>query len=346
MAGAILVAVLSVAASQERVGATVVTERADIPASVDEVLWWLPSDTETVMVARGPFTIADVDPRGPEAMDPKNALRLSTMMNLPFHAQRDLIGGREVGLSISGARRFRRGDAATGMKIPCDGAEIVVFRDDLGPLGDKLLVPGKETKHRIEMIAGHRVWVVEDEHPDPAIKRAELHYLARPKPNVLVHATDHDYLVSVLDRMAKRAATRAMPADLPEWTSIDPSASFWCIRHYDRKQGPTDPTSPFARLKPAEVAVPLDEQAVGVVVTFPPDEPKTLRLTYLRGEVKVPDGYQQFWGRQGFEKFCQIRTDRPGRVEVSFPLAALSKPEGRSSVMYLLMAVLGHLFIV
>ena len=40
---------------------------SDLPAPVDEILWWLPSDTETVMVARGPFKVADINLSGPGA---------------------------------------------------------------------------------------------------------------------------------------------------------------------------------------------------------------------------------------------------------------------------------------
>ena len=38
--------------------------RPGMPALVEEVLWWLPDDTEMIMVAQGPFNVADLDPRG------------------------------------------------------------------------------------------------------------------------------------------------------------------------------------------------------------------------------------------------------------------------------------------
>ena len=71
--------------------------RSDLPAPVDEILWWLPSDTETVMVARGPFKVADVDISGP-ARDPRNTLRFFTMMGLAsrLYEKRTLIGSREM----------------------------------------------------------------------------------------------------------------------------------------------------------------------------------------------------------------------------------------------------------
>jgi hypothetical protein len=162
----------------------------------------------------------------------------------------------------------------------------------------------------------------------------------------LIHATDRTYLETVLERMAKRAKTRAIPADLPEWKHVDPSDRTWCVRHYDSKNGAADPTSPLARMKPASVAVPLDEHAIGFVVTLPPEQPAVLRLTYLRGEGKFPDGYQQFWRRAGDEKISVIRQDRPGIVEVSLSLTSWGDPQIRASVTFLVLTALGHLAII
>jgi hypothetical protein len=320
--------------------------RPDLPAPVDEVLWWLPDDTEMVMVARGPFNGADLDPRGAGTKDPMNTFRLFTTLGLALPIRKPNLGDREVALAVAGARRFRCGDATTGMIIPYDGAEIVLFRDDLGPLGDALLAPREGNKSRREIIAGHRVLVEEIEHPDPDVKHPERHFLARPRPKVLIYATDRTYLEAVLERMAKRAKTRAIPADLPEWKHVDPSDRTWCVRHYDPKNGAADPTSPLARMNPASVAVPLDEQAIGLVVTLPPERPAVLRLTYLRGEGKVPDGYQRFWRRAGYEKISAIRQDRPGIVEVSLSLTSWGDPQIRAGVMFLVLTALGHLAII
>jgi hypothetical protein len=350
MAAAILMAVLTVAALQGRVAATAepAPGRRDLPAVVEEALWWLPADTETVMVARGPFQVADLDPRGPGALDPRNVLRLWAVMGFPleFQQKRDAIGAREVSIAIAGSLRFRIGDAGTGMMIPYDGAEIIAFKDDLGPLGDEVIRTTRRPRSRIEMIGGHQVRVEETSHPDPDIKRPELHYFARPRPNILIHATDREYLANVFERMAVRPLTRALPANLPEWARLDPSAPFWCIRHYDRKQGAEDPTSPFSRLKPTQVAAPSDEQAIGVVVSLPADAPQTLRVTYLRAGGKVPPEYQKFWRPTGLERVCQVQQARPEAVVVSISLAAWSEPPVRASVLLLLLTALGHLVII
>jgi hypothetical protein len=115
--------------------------RPGMPALVEEVLWWLPDDTEMIMVAQGPFNVADLDPRGAGMKDPKNTFRLFTTLGLGLPFLEPKLGDRAVALAVSGARRFRLGNATTGMIIPNDGAEIVLFRDDLGPLGDALLAP-------------------------------------------------------------------------------------------------------------------------------------------------------------------------------------------------------------
>ena len=90
-------------------------------------------------------------------------------------------------------------------------------------------------------------------------------------------------------------------------------------------------------------ACPLDEHAIGLVVTLPPVRPAVLRLTYSRGEGKVPDGYQRFWRRPGYEKISAIQQDRPGIVDVSLSLTSWGDPQIRAGVMFLVLTALGHL---
>ena len=71
-----------------------------------------------------------------------------------------------------------------------------------GRSGDELLAPGKGTKSSREIIAGQPDSVEETEETEPDMKRMEDAYLARPKPNVLIYATDRNYLASVLERIA------------------------------------------------------------------------------------------------------------------------------------------------
>src|SRR5260370_31979048 len=100
LAIAVVISISSASATGAGVGET------KVPAPIDEVLWWLPSDTETVMVAPGPVPIQDLDWRGPDDRDLTFALRLFTLMALSDRAKRDLVGHCVVSLAVSGSRRF------------------------------------------------------------------------------------------------------------------------------------------------------------------------------------------------------------------------------------------------
>lgn len=82
--------------------------------SIDDVLWWLPEDTETVYVVRGPFKVTppiDEPPATVSALEYADlALRtmplgiLHTIENGKFYTP---LVGRSVLFCIEGSRRFR-----------------------------------------------------------------------------------------------------------------------------------------------------------------------------------------------------------------------------------------------
>jgi len=73
-------------------------------------------------------------------------------------------------------------------------------------------------------------------------------YVAFPSPNVVVIATDHDYLHTVLTQMRRGPNTRAVPPELPEWKYVNTGAAVWGIRHYRNENAESDPTSASIRI--------------------------------------------------------------------------------------------------
>jgi hypothetical protein len=97
------------------------------------VLRWLPEDTQTVVVARGPFKFEVPDPDQDVAeLGLDRGIRLMTTGLL-----RDVRGGvaeplrdRSASLAVEGGRRFRR-PKDRGL-MPYEGAQVIIFQDDLG----------------------------------------------------------------------------------------------------------------------------------------------------------------------------------------------------------------------
>src|SRR5438132_329575 len=55
----------------------------DITATIQEVLWWFPENTETVIAERGPFTLRATDPEDEPSPDIKERLRVLILLTLP-----------------------------------------------------------------------------------------------------------------------------------------------------------------------------------------------------------------------------------------------------------------------
>ena len=68
-------------------------------------------------------------------------------------------------------------------------------------------------------------------------------YIAIARPDILIVATDGNYLADVLHRRATGDERRALPAALPEWRWVDTSAPYWALRHYRRDHVGEDPIS-------------------------------------------------------------------------------------------------------
>jgi hypothetical protein len=222
---------------------------ARAPSLLEEALAWLPGDTETLIVAQGPFTIEDGE-----------SLESITrqLASAPLAAVREgrfakALEGRTLKLALQGSRNFRR-PRGLGM-FRYHGAGVLVFPDGAALDGVAKEIEAAAEERREER--GHAVSVFHE-----LLEQDEWTFLvARPRPDVLVCATDRNYLCELLDRMAKPSGTRALPADLPEWKLLDPRATCWAVRHYDRRKEQDFYAESF----------PDDKSAQGLVFFVAPD---------------------------------------------------------------------------
>jgi hypothetical protein len=244
-------------------------------------LSWLPADTETLIVANGPFLM----PRSFAANDETQNRSISRnelikeFEELPI----DLVGlekgllekylnGREIALAMEGSRHFRSPSELGEM--PYEGCDIVIFAGDVANLGDAFMKDSQNVATSFEEIQGQRVATFQSKLEEDVWTTL----VAFPKPNVLVVATNRDYLRDILARIAGQTGPRALPAELPEWKYVNTHAHCWGLRHYDKSQANLDPSSPFGGEKSANFP---DDKAIGLIFNFDPAQGRTATITYL-----------------------------------------------------------------
>jgi hypothetical protein len=300
----------------------------------EEILEWLPEDSQTLFVVRGPFLIGQSAAKEIKTELDSFRFQLRRLMSVgdlgdevaDENVEKTLIGN-PVMLSVEGSRKFRA-PANFGM-MPYEGAHILVFRN-----GVEAIMTALEKKAvRREEIEGQRVTVIEEKRDDDLWTT----YVAQIKPGFIVLATHRDYLKEIMRRSAAKikAKTRAFPVNLPEWKHVDTAAPFWGLRHYDRKDAANDPSSPLTARREANVP---DDQAVGLVIALKDDVAEIQYLSTNKNALEIAAALWTLHDEQAPSRM--IRTGMPGVVNVSFPLK--QKSPSYNAILLALLQSLGH----
>ncbi|MGB2901341.1 MAG: hypothetical protein WBB89_18950 [Candidatus Acidiferrum sp.] len=252
-------------------------------ADFQRVLSWLPADTETLLVANGPFWMStfqvaenykNYEVSTHELEKHFEGLTLALLNSKNYVLEKHL-EGKKVLLGVEGSRHFRT-PAGLG-ELPYEGCAVAIFVDDLGSRRDAFMKDAALIALRMEEIEGQKV-VEFQEQSESDIWTS---FVAFPQNNVVLVATNRDFLQEMLVRMRGIGSGRAFPETLPEWQYVKTRAQFWGLRHFDRRQASVDPTSPFGGEKSANLP---DEQAIGLTYEFDPNREKKASLTYLSGQ--------------------------------------------------------------
>ncbi len=317
---------------------------AQLP-SLNQVLSWLPVDTETVLGSNGPFAW---DPKSlssdPPAHERLTATELEfrsrmfplALLNFKNGGLGEFVKGKTVSLAIEGSRRFRPPRALGLMRY--EGCLIMVFIPTVSLDGAAFMRAAANSAVRFEERNGTRIAVFEEESEDDTWTT----FVGFPRTNVAVVATNLDYLVALLDRMRGAPGTRALPQDLSEWKHVDTNAPVWGVRHY-RKQGTElDPSSPLLAQSSANIP---DANAVGVTFSFAPAAERTATVDYLSAAPdvrRILSGYLMMEdAATAAPREFQMRLRQPaaGLLEASIDLSAAEAVE---RLLFGLMAMLGH----
>lgn len=266
------------------------TAYADEKVEADRLsstLGWLPENSETLVVANGPFAFAD-------QKKSREGLIHSARCCLPLLVTNEMrkgklgeqLAGREVLLAVEAGRRFIAPKELGVM--PFEGCEIIVFatkeRDFLAGIVADLFEEAKDT----HFFGKTRVAVFEEEWQDDKWSL----FVAQPSADVLLVATAKSFLEEVLSRMNGTGGERAFAVDFAEWKHIDRTAALWGIRHYRKEFADTDPTSPLASGE-APGNVP-DPQAIGLAFHIYDNDTVSSRVRYL---TKCADALEVFSGQ-------------------------------------------------
>lgn len=273
---------------------------------LSEVISWLPTDTETATVARGPFTVGDAN----FATGQSAAAALQQTFTQPLLAglqngkYASDLEGAQVGLVVEGARRFRQPTALGGFLF--EGCRISIFEDDFAKKGDALFEKVFRDAKVTEEIASHKVAQFQEQFEQDTVTM----YVARIAPNILVEATDRAYLVEVLTRMRRKDTPRPALLDSPAWKKLDPGARYWMIRTYAKTPG-DDITSPyFAGSRTA------DPKAKAIAFSFPKAATKSPTMIYFSENDDAESIVKKSWGEK-----VKVQRLEAGVIEISFPIA-------------------------
>jgi len=303
--------------------ATAQTPGAELrPPDVQEVLSWLPSDTETVIVANRPPVLSGLldFQRPPELFTKEVAFALMPLT--PLWLKNGSLNGylkdQTATLVLQGSREFRLPTGFGPMHF--QGCTIIVLANDFSELWNLFLRGSSADALKVEEIEGQKILVFREQLPDGPVWTT---FVGLPKPNILIVGTDFEYVREMLSRMRGNAGPRALPESLSEWKYLDATAQFWGLRHYDRAQAKGDPSSPIGDREIGEAY--NDKQAIGLVFSFDAAKGKGPSITYLSGNDRLSDEPERgilSMGYEGGKLGITYRKLGPGVVEASYNVEA------------------------
>ena len=305
--------------------------KRELPARLKQMLHWLPTDTETLIVANGPFEISK-KPKGVNVPTFQQALELlSVGMTMQLHdgLLRTQLQGQKIQIAIEGSRRFR--SPKTLGLMPYEGCQILRFDDSSDAALQKAFKSCLEKAHKVIRLQDNQVAVFTEkwENDDWSL------FVTRPQRRLLVCATSRAYLEEVLVRMQRKKQKRALPKNLPEWQHVDVKARVWAVRDYRKEEAEKDPSSP---LRPAAAANVPDPKAVGFVFWYNADE-KIAKARYLSGAKNAVEIATSGWHVPTENLNPKIQGIQPGVVEISTSVAKVGVGH---IFLFVLLGYLGH----
>ena len=164
--------------------------------------------------------------------------------------------------------------------MPYEGCQIAVFTDDQSSHFDRFMQESAVHGMKAEEIERQRVAVFQRRFEEDMWPI----FVAHPLKNVLIVATNREYLQEVLARIRGDIGQRALPETLPEWKHVNRKAKFWGLRHFNKGDAGADPSSPFGGKRTANMP---DELAIGLTFEGTPNEQQSATIRYLSANPEI-----------------------------------------------------------
>ncbi|WP_417386752.1 hypothetical protein [Gimesia sp.] len=302
-----------------------------MPVAVREIVEWLPSDSESLIVSQGPITFKKATFPTYSFLESIRVAPYSLIMSFQNEALYELLQGQKITLAVEGSRRFRS-PVSLGL-LPYEGCQVLMFDPGAHQSVAEAFQICLQRARRTISIEKLKVAVFTDrrEQDDWTL------YLAQPRAGILLCATNQDYLEETLKRMQSQQPKRAFPDTLEEWKYLNTEASVWGLRHFSAKFSKTDPTSPFDE---GSGGVLPDKDAIGFVYWFDPQQDQIARAVYLSKSKKAAEIVQLRWQYEEEKLNPIIREREPGILEIAEPVDG--DPEEWYYFYMILMCHLGH----
>jgi hypothetical protein len=308
-------------------------------AVIEQMLSWFPADTETLIGATGPLLMPKMSQAADGAMSlenpedkPRDAFKQYSLLQLL--ALMKTFKDEPIVAAIEGSRDFRP-PSGLGMAM-FQGATIAVFASDTTARAAAFIKDSVPTVIRTERIEGQNVAVFKEKSEEDIWTT----YVAFPKRNMAVVATDEGYLREVLARINGKQGERTLPDALPEWKYVNTQAQFWAMRHFRSNVGKASLTSGFSCITSG---MKPDEEAIGLAFSFDPDKSKAATVTYLSGDEITLQTIQKslFNERESGvrEMHAQYREVQRGVLEGTYNIEQV---ESAQYFVFVLEALLGH----
>jgi hypothetical protein len=235
----------------------------DADQQVEDILKWLPVNTESLWVNQDPFTIKAheslrlLSGRAPQLY---SVDRLSALNDGKFYR---LLSGQTVRFVVAATwnNTFSQTIQIPALAPRQDVAYFFFFSEPV------------DFGSQDEYIEERPVWravakILDAQAPfRPGVEppqREDENWLALAQPDLLVLTSTKELLAGILQRTVHGSQTRALPSTVTEWNQVDRHASFWGLRHYTDQSRPKPNERGF---KSATLPQP-DGGAVGVAVNF------------------------------------------------------------------------------
>lgn len=299
----------------------------------EPLLWWLPEDTETVIVAPGPFEVPRLDKQLFCSRENLHLLPAAEVLAAHDGSVQNQLAGFKIVCALQGGRRFTP-PRGTDDSARYEGCHILQVETDaehrLGLAYDSCLrFADKKIEMARQQVAQFDVKTSRGDRP---------YFVARPRPGILIRATDRAYLEETLKRSDRKADRRTLPADLPEWKQVDVTAGVWAVRHYRKETAAADWTSPLRRGH-SPVSISNDLAATGFVFRYTPGPKATFQARYLSTSSDALSFVWQGWIHDAIPSLKPtILPKAPGVVEITTSITT----DNEAGFLRVLLAYLGY----